>query len=161
MGADSDRAQSEDNFIAGGTTMRKKRLLACGAALLSATLLSGQGLDSTQGSGDWEEINFAFNSAVLTDGYPSLLRLAGLLNEHSDYRVRLEGFADYVGSDGFNLELARRRAETVRDFLVRYGAQATQITIEFYGEQRPTADNNLDEGRWMNRRVTPNAMKLR
>ena len=51
--------------------MHKRFLLSGGAALLSA-MLSGQGLDTTQKKGDWEEIDFAFNNAVLTDGYPSL-----------------------------------------------------------------------------------------
>ena len=106
-----------------------------------------------QKKGDWEEIDFAFNSAVLTDGYPSLLRLADLLKQHSDYRVKLAGHADHLGSDNYNIALSRKRSETVRDFLVKYGAQENQITIETYGEQRPIADNNLDEGRWMNRRV--------
>ena len=116
-------------------------------------MLFSQGLNTTQEKSDWEEIDFALNSAVLTDGYPSLLRLADLLEQYSDYRVQLEGHADNIGSDAYNMELARQRAETVRDFLVKYGAQASQFTIETYGEQRPIADNNLNEGRWMNRRV--------
>ena len=126
---------------------------ACGVALLLTTMLFSQGLNTTQEKSDWEEIDFALNSAVLTDGYPSLLRLADLLEQYSDYRVQLEGHADNIGSDAYNMELARQRAETVRDFLVQYGAQASQFTIETYGEQRPIADNNLNEGRWMNRRV--------
>ena len=97
--------------------------------------------------------SLAFDSAVLTDGYPSLLRLADLLEQHSDYRVKLSGHADHLGSDSYNVALASKRTETVRDFLVKYGAQENQITIETYGEQRPIADNNLNEGRWMNRRV--------
>ena len=116
-------------------------------------MLFGQGLNTTQKKSDWEEIDFAFNSAVLTDGYPSLLRLAELLKQHSDYRVKLAGHADYIDSDSYNMTLSRKRAETVRDFLVKYGAQESQITIETYGEQRPIADNNMNEGRWMNRRV--------
>ena len=39
---------------------------------------------------DWEEINFEFNSAVLTDGFPSLLRLADMLSKNPDFRVKLE-----------------------------------------------------------------------
>ncbi len=134
--------------------MLKKSLQACGAAVLSTTLLFGQGLTTTQESSDWEEINFAFNSAVLTDGYPSLLRLAELLNQNADYRVRLEGHADSLGADPYNIDLALERAEAVRDFLVQNGAQANQVSIESLGEQSPTADNDLDEGRFMNRRVT-------
>ena len=64
--------------------MSKKFLpLACGAALLLTTMLFSQGLNTTQEKSDWEEIDFALNSAVLTDGYPSLLRLADLLEQYS------------------------------------------------------------------------------
>jgi hypothetical protein len=47
------------------------------------------------------EINFEFNSYILSDGYPSLLRIAELLNRNQDYRVRVEGHT--VGSDRTHL----------------------------------------------------------
>ena len=98
--------------------MRKKLMLFCGVAWLSTATLFGQGLNTTQKEGDWEEVNFAFDRAILTDGYPSLLRLAELLTQHPDYRVKLEGHADHLGPDSYNVALGRKRAETVRDFLV-------------------------------------------
>ena len=58
----------------------------------------------------------------MTDGYPSLLRLSDLLKQNSDYRVTLEGHTDFIGSDSYNQALSQRRAETVREFLVKYGA---------------------------------------
>ena len=48
---------------------------------LSVPCLFAQGLNTTASKDDWEEINFEFNSPVLTDGYPSLLRLAELLQQ--------------------------------------------------------------------------------
>ena len=140
-------------FLSEATVFRKRLLLSCGAAWLSTAMLFAQGLDTTQKKTDWEEIDFAFNSAVLTDGYPSLLRLAELLKLHPDYRVKLAGHTDHIDSDSYNMALSRKRAESVRDFLVKHGAQKNQITIEPHGEQRPIADNSLNEGRWMNRRV--------
>ena len=118
---------------------------------LSATLLFGQQLP--QEPGDWEEINFATDRSVLTDGFPSLLRLAELLEKHPDYRVKLEGYADSSGPASYNMDLGRRRAGAVRDFLVKYGARTGQIVIGAHGERRPAADNRLRTGRWMNRRV--------
>ena len=131
--------------------MGKQLLYLCAAICLSATPSVSQQLQ--QENGDWEEINFATNRSVLTDGFPSLLRLAELLEQHPDYRVKLEGHADSIGSAGYNMNLGRRRAEAVRDFLVKYGAAAEQIKIGAHGERRPAADNTLRTGRWMNRRV--------
>ena len=45
---------------------------------------------------DWEEINFVFDSSVLTDGYPSLLRLGELLSQNPAYKVKVEGHVDQV-----------------------------------------------------------------
>lgn len=133
--------------------MIRKTLLRLGLVWLTAISLFGQGLTTDAQKGDWEEVNFAFDRAVLTDGYPSLLRLAELLKQHTDYTVKLEGHADHRGGDDYNVRLARQRAETVREFLIKYGANASQISAETYGEKSPTASNDLREGRWMNRRV--------
>ena len=69
--------------------------------------LFAQGLTTTATKDDWEDINFEFNSSILSDGYPSLLRLADLLSQHPDYKVKVEGNTDYIGSDGYNDKLAR------------------------------------------------------
>lgn len=122
----------------------------CG--LFSAHLLA-QGLSTQQTKDQWEEINFEFNSSILSDGYPSLLRLAEILSQHRDYRVKLVGNTDYVGSAPYNDRLALRRAEAVRDFLVKYGASAGQISVSGDGKREPEASNNTKEGRFINRRV--------
>ena len=76
-----------------------KKLAAIGALGLMASCLFGQGMNTGgQTKDDWEEINFEFNSSILSDGYPSLLRLADLLSQHRDYRVKVTGNTDYVGS---------------------------------------------------------------
>ena len=121
---------------------------------VGATSVLGQGLDTTAQKDDWEEINFEFDSDVLTDGYPSLLRLAELLNQNTDYKVALNGHTDFRGSDQYNDGLGRRRAETVRAFLLKYGARDSQISVVSRGEGVPKVSNETDEGRWMNRRVT-------
>ena len=132
-----------------------KKLAAIGALGLMASGLFAQGLTppANQAKDDWEEINFEFNSSILSDGYPSLLRLADLLNQHRDYRVRVIGNTDYVGSAAYNDKLAIRRAETVKAFLVKYGASADQIATSGEGKRTPEVDNKTKEGRFMNRRV--------
>jgi hypothetical protein len=116
-------------------------------------------LDTQASKDDWEEINFDFNSSVLVDGFPSLLRLAELLQANAGYKVRVEGHTDGIGSDSFNQRLGLSRANTVRDFLVKYGARTNQIETITRGKTAPKIpDPNptlrpTDEIRYMNRRV--------
>src|SRR5690606_34966821 len=87
--------------------------------LAGVLLLAGQGLTTTASPKDWEEVNFVFDSSVLTDGYPSLLRLADLLKQNPSYRLELTGHTDSLGSTQYNQGLSMRRANTVKDFLVK------------------------------------------
>src|SRR6476659_2331227 len=104
-----------------------QRFAAFLAVPLLAVRLFGQGIDTQATKDDWEEINFDFNSSVLVDGFPSLLRLSELLQANAGYHVRVEGHTDGIGSDSFNQRLGLARANTVRDFLVKYGARTNQI----------------------------------
>ena len=123
-----------------------------------------QGLDTRASKNDWEEINFEFNSSVLSDGYPSLLRLAELLSKNPGHKVRIEGHTDSIGSPRANEKLGLARANTVRDFLIKYGARADQIQTSTRGPSDPVARaerkqySKTDVARWMNRRVVLTAM---
>lgn len=127
---------------------------------LLVACVSAQGLNTSAKADDWEEINFEFNSSVLTDGYPSLLKLADALKAHPAYKVRVEGHTDWVGSAPYNEKLGLARANVVRDFLVKYGAQANQVDVissgkaaqKYGGDSRSMERSKLQ--RWMNRRVT-------
>jgi len=137
---------------------RKCSLLVALSCMLAA-LSYAQGLNTNASKDDWEEINFEFNSAVLSDGYPSLLRLADLLRQHPGYHVKIEGNTDNLGSAKYNEKLGFSRASTVKDFLVKYGASASQIEVSTRGKtdpKYPGSKNNYsktDVARWMNRRV--------
>src|SRR5664280_389325 len=106
-----------------------RKLAAVGAIGLMASGLFAQGLNTGgQTKESWEEINFEFNSSILSDGYPSLLRLADMLSQHKDYRVKVTGHTDSVGSAAYNEKLALTRAESVKSFLTKYGAGAERIS---------------------------------
>ena len=123
-----------------------KKLAAIGALGLMASGLFAQGLNTGgQTKEDWEEINFEFNSSILSDGYPSLLRLAELLSQHKDYQVKVTGNTDYVGSAAYNDKLALR-APKREGFLVKYGAAADQITTAGDGK-RSSGSRQQDQGR--------------
>ena len=133
-----------------------KSIVALSALGVIASALCAQGLNPPVGQSkdDWEEINFEFDSSVLSDGYPSLLRLADLLGQHRDYKVAVTGHTDYVGSNSYNDKLALARANTVKSFLVKYGAAADQLSVAGDGKRQPEVDNKSKEGRFINRRVT-------
>jgi len=136
-----------------------QRLTAFLAVPLFAVSLFGQGLDTQASKDDWEEINFDYNSSVLVDGFPSLLRLSELLQKNSGYKVRIEGHTDTIGDTSYNNKLGMARASAVRDFLVKYGARPTQIEVSSRGKLDPKYAGQkdtyvrTDEARWMNRRV--------
>jgi hypothetical protein len=132
-----------------------KTLVAIGALGFMASGLFAQGLNppSTQTKEDWEEINFEFNSSILSDGYPSLLRLADLLSQHRDYHVKVTGNTDSIGSARYNDKLGMARANTVKEFLVKYGVNPDQVTAAGNGLRDPEVNNRVKEGRFINRRV--------
>ena len=110
-------------------------------------------VQTNQTKNDWEEVNFEFNSAIMSDGFPTLLWLADFLKAHPDYRVKIVGHTDYVGSNAYNNELAVARAESVSNFLKKYGASGSQISASGEGKRVPEVSNNTKEGRFVNRRV--------
>jgi outer membrane protein OmpA-like peptidoglycan-associated protein len=68
-------------------------------------------------------------------------------------RVRVEGHTDDVGNDMSNLRLSQERAEAVVRYLVSRGVAAQRLDAAGFGEMRPIAPNNLEDGRAQNRRV--------
>ncbi len=132
-------------------------VLVSGALLLAGASVAGaQGLTTTDTAKDWEEVNFEFDSAILSDGYPSLLRLAELLKQNPSYRLELVGHTDSMGTVQYNNSLSQRRANTVKEFLVKYGANASQITTTGQSKNTPKVPNTSKEGRFINRRVVMN-----
>jgi len=133
-----------------------KRIVALSALGVMASALFAQGLNAPAGQTkeDWEEINFEFDSHILSDGYPGLLRLADLLGQHRDYKVVVTGNTDSKGPGPYNDKLALDRANTVKDFLVKYGANADQVSVAGEGKRQPEVDNTTKEGRFINRRVS-------
>ena len=105
-------------------------------------------------------IPFAFNDRTIRPEFLSALNeTVRILNDNPTLSVLIEGYADAVGSESFNLRLARARAEAVRDYLVESGVAADRLRVVGRGEIEPLAPNARDdgsdnpEGRAMNRRV--------
>jgi outer membrane protein OmpA-like peptidoglycan-associated protein len=100
------------------------------------------------------DILFDFDKATLRrDVEFNLVKIATILNQFAEMKVLIEGHTDAVGTDEYNLGLSQRRAQAVHDFLVSQDVKADRLSWEGYGESRPVADNDTDEGRQKNRRV--------
>ena len=67
--------------------------------------------------------------------------------------VERDGDGNRDGSVVFNQGLSERRANTVRDYLIKLGANPESLTAKGYGDARPVADNATADGRARNRRV--------
>lgn len=109
-----------------------------------------------------DKIQFDFNSsAVPSASYEELNKLGDFLREHHKSYVVLSGYTDITGSAEYNLWLARRRAESVQNYLTQYsGVSIGRIITQWYGKQHPVASNDTDEGRQQNRRVESVVMGL-
>lgn len=64
---------------------------------------------------------------------------AALLREHEEVSVVIEGHCDQNGSDSYNFALGDRRADTVRDYLLRLGIAKERLRTISYGKTRPVA----------------------
>jgi len=76
-----------------------------------------------------------------------------VLKKHPSVRVEISGHTDSTGSREFNLELSRRRAESVEDYLVEHGVEAGRVETRGAGPDEPIADNKSKAGRSKNRRI--------
>lgn len=99
---------------------------------------------------------FGFDQAVLSREAERQLGALGRAFENREllpYRFCLEGHTCSSGTREYNQALSERRAKAVRDWMVAHGISENRLMIMGFGEDRPVADNNSEEGRRYNRRV--------
>ena len=110
----------------------------------------GEGIKITFDSG----ILFAVNKADLQAAAQSNLNeLAVILKKYEDTNILIEGHTDSTGSDDHNMELSKRRAQSVVNYLVGNEVASARMSMMGYGESQPVADNSTEMGRQENRRV--------
>lgn len=106
-----------------------------------------------------EGANFAFNSASLTDHAKREIDaffsdLKGDVEEFNHAVFLVAGHTDSVGSEDYNYELGRKRAESVARYLItQKKMDPLKVFAVSYGKSAPLADNANREGRNKNRRV--------
>jgi OOP family OmpA-OmpF porin len=102
---------------------------------------------------------FDFDKAVVKPQYYAMLDdVANVMQQNPGMRLELQGHTDSIGTEAYNMGLSRRRANAVRDYLVRQGISTGRLSAVGYGETRPVATNATPEGRQQNRRVELNPM---
>ncbi|MDP8224158.1 MAG: OmpA family protein [Candidatus Lernaella stagnicola] len=84
---------------------------------------------------------------------PVLREIANKITQINPKQVIVEGHCSDEGTDEYNMKLSQRRAESVQQFLVAQGVAANVLTVAAFGESRPIATNETEEGRERNRRV--------
>ncbi len=120
-------------------------------------------VDDTDGCPDAKEIgkqfilrgiNFESGSAALTpDSHPVLDQVIASLNSYPEVKLEIRGHTDSQGPAAFNQSLSKKRAESVRQYLVNGGIAADRITAIGVGEEEPISSNSTAEGRSQNRRI--------
>lgn len=104
-------------------------------------------------------LKFEFGSAkIKPEYYPTLnkvgRKLQKIFEEDPHALVKIHGYTDNIGSYRFNVELSRKRAQAVKDYLVKnFKLPANRIAVAGFGPKNPIASNATEEGRAQNRRV--------
>jgi len=122
------------------------RVAAGGRKLYDA--IAAKGRVATQG------ILFDVGSdRIRPESSPTLKEIAGMLKEHADLKLTIEGHTDAAGSASANQTLSEQRAAAVRAWLVSQGIDESRLAAKGFGASKPAASNDSAEGRQQNRRV--------
>jgi outer membrane protein OmpA-like peptidoglycan-associated protein len=100
-------------------------------------------------------IYFDVNKDVVKpESYGTLKGIADVLKENPTVRVKVVGHTDADGADAANLDLSKRRGESVKAELVKnFGIDASRLESDGLGETKPVAPNDTPSNKALNRRV--------
>ncbi|WP_224364414.1 OmpA family protein [Hyalangium versicolor] len=94
------------------------------------------------------------NAKIQSRSFKLLDQVAKVVLEHPELeKVWIEGHTDERGSNDYNSELSQRRAEAVRDYLIKKGVSPKRLEAKGMGRSLPVAPNTTEQGRAANRRV--------
>jgi outer membrane protein OmpA-like peptidoglycan-associated protein len=147
---DASRAQAEAERIRKRAEAEMNRLEDA-LSKIAETHRTALGVVMNLGS---DHLKFEFDKAELRPEDRELLsRVAGILLSSQDYTVSVNGHTDDVGSDSYNQKLSERRAQAVRDYLVKAGVPADVLSVTGHGKALPLVRAGTDAARAKNRRV--------
>lgn len=109
----------------------------------------------TDGKLEMNNIHFDHNQATIKPNSFSVLQnIADMLGQHPDIKLSIEGHTDSDGDTQSNQILSEQRAEAVKQALIERKTQADRLSTKGWGETKPLAENDSQEGKSTNRRVT-------
>jgi outer membrane protein OmpA-like peptidoglycan-associated protein len=102
-----------------------------------------------------EKIQFDFDTATIKPvSYALLDEIAAAIDTNPQLRkISIEGHTDSTGEDAYNLKLSQARAAAVLGYLVSHGIDSHRLSATGFGEEKPIASNDDEDGREANRRV--------
>lgn len=110
----------------------------------------GEGINMTFNSG----LLFKINSSLLSEeAKVNLEKVATIFKKYPDENILVEGHTDDTGTPEYNLDLSKKRAYAVSDYLASKGVSDSRMDIKWYGEAQPKYSNDNDANRALNRRV--------
>ncbi len=102
----------------------------------------------------FDNLNFEFGTTKLTpESEQTVKNLTAILTAYPSTEARLEGHTDSVGDAEANKKLSQDRADSVKSIMTTGGINAARLSTMGYGQEKPTASNDTEEGRAQNRRL--------
>jgi OOP family OmpA-OmpF porin len=100
-------------------------------------------------------VQFDSDKAVVKEKYHAdVKRVADFMKEFPNTVAEIGGHTDSTASNAYNQKLSEKRANSVRQYIIdKFGIDGSRLTAVGYGEDRPIASNNTEEGKQKNRRV--------
>jgi outer membrane protein OmpA-like peptidoglycan-associated protein/uncharacterized protein YidB (DUF937 family) len=137
------------------------RMASQKATAALASLKPGFNAQDLVGALNLEIVNFATGSAQIPAENQEFLNKAAVVirSAPSGTVIEVGGHTDNTGDSAANLQLSQQRADAVRDYLVRQSVDASALTSKGYGDTRPIASNDTDEGKFRNRRIEFSVVK--
>ena len=100
------------------------------------------------------EILFGFDQSELTSAAKqNLNQLVEILKRYPDTDIEIQGHTDDKGTHAYNNKLSERRAQIVKDYLVRNSISTSRLSALGFGKTAPRYSNDTDANRALNRRV--------
>ncbi|MDP5082817.1 MAG: OmpA family protein, partial [Rickettsiaceae bacterium] len=107
------------------------------------------------------KVYFAFDSSKLsTEAKATLFLQAEWLKANKNVVATIEGHCDEIGTKNYNLMLGLKRANSVRDFLVEHGVEASRLSVISYGKSRPKDSRHIKAAHKINRRAATVVIKI-